>query len=284
MDYFNRTEPETFVGVALHQFNSSDPMFISPDKYLNINFSGAPEMCFDRSMNVHPFESNIPFSSASNKIPLADLEVKGVWNEDETAVDITSEITSFTNDLDLNVAYVLTADGLSDFTWTQANYFYRDDANEYSDLPFYDDFKEFCKGGKYATKSVSDLTFNDVAIASTYVDNKSTVEGFSKANVGDKMQNKHTLNYDVPSSIKVVADKKKMNIVAILTTSDGVFVNARKAKVLSHTTGMDNMEVETSRPVAVYSLDGVQQHTLNKGMNIVRMSDGKVKKVNISRR
>ena len=283
MDYYNRTEPETFVGVALHQFNSSDPMFISPDKYLNINFSGAPEMCFDRSMNVHPLDdSYVLFSSASNKNPLADLEVKGVWNENETAVDITSDITSFTNGLDLNVAYVLTADGLNDISWSQANYYYGYDASNFVDLPYYDDFKEFCKGGKYATESVSDLTFNDVAIASTYVDNKSTVEGFSKANVGDKMQNKHTLNYDVPSSLKVVADKKKMNIVAILTTSDGVFVNACKAKVLSHTTGMDNMEVETSRPVAVYSLDGVQQNSLNKGINIVRMSDGKVKKISSS--
>ena len=282
MDYYSRTEPETFVGVALHQFNSSDPMYLSYSNYLELAFSGAPEMCFDRTQFIHPLDAHLTFPLYKDTNPLADLELKGVWNEAGTAVDITSDITSFTNGLDLNVAYVLTADGLNDISWSQENYYYNYDGDDLVELPFYDDFKEFCKGGKYAKKSVSDLTFNDVAIASTYIDNKSTVKGVSLAKVGDKAQSKHSLDYNVSGLLKTVADKKNMNIIAILTTTDGAFVNARKAKVLAHTSGISGVETENTRPVAVYSLDGVQQHSLNKGINIVRMSDGKVKKISSS--
>lgn len=126
------------------------------------------------------------------------------------------------------------------------------------------------------------MTFNDVAIASTYIDNKSSVKGVSLAKVGDKAQSKHSLDYNVSGLLKTVADKKNMNIIAILTTTDGAFVNARKAKVLAHTSGISGVETENTRPVAVYSLDGVQQNSLNKGINIVRMSDGKVKKISSS--
>ena len=40
-----------------------------------------------------------------------------------------------------------------------------------------------------------------------------------------------------------------------------------------------NGDMATSQPVEIYNLQGIRQNELTKGINIVRMADGKVRKV-----
>ena len=76
-----------------------------------------------------------------------------------------------------------------------------------------------------------------------------------------------TANYDTYS-----ADKTKLqNIIAEIKT----YLN-------STPTGIDNINATSSaKAEAIFSVNGVRNAQLNKGLNIVKMSDGSVKKIMI---
>lgn len=57
-------------------------------------------------------------------------------------------------------------------------------------------------------------------------------------------------------------------------------INTIKTYLNSTPTGIDNMNANTStKAEAIFSVNGVRNAQLNKGLNIVKMSDGSVKKI-----
>ncbi|MGM9697403.1 MAG: hypothetical protein ACI3Y0_01990 [Prevotella sp.] len=281
MEAMKKLYGEKFIGIALHQFNYNDPMYLELDKYYPLGFSGAPSSMIDRATYIYPTNLNDNFEKYNSIPPLADVNVNAWWNEDGTAVEAYTDIESLTNDLNLKVAYVLVADGLTKNSakWAQSNYYSGENSSQWKDDWIYEEFKEFCSGGKYGTDAVVGLVFNDVAISTSYINYETEVPAYEGISLGEVISNHYTQKYTASSELKSVVDREKVSIVVILEDEDGNVINAAEAPVQAYSTGIHNNASENAVVERVFSIDGRETTKLGKGINIVKMSDGSVKKV-----
>ena len=168
------------------------------------------------------------------------------------------------------------ADGLtgSSAGWAQTNYY----SSAYADqtgitketLP--EDLKYLFDMG-----STFYPTFNDVAIASSYVNGSNTVSPLQMT-AGEFLNVNHTLSLPTYAKLKNAMQRDQLYVVAILLDQSGKVLNAAKAHVTdaSSVAGVHNSNaIEAVR----YTLDGRQISAPQHGINIVRMSDGTVRKV-----
>ena len=276
---------ENFIGIAFHQYNGSDPMYVA--NYYNpyfLGINGAPGCAMDRKLlGIDPYygtsESIIDdFDYCNAMLPDVDVTVSGTFNDDYTAVDITANVEYLTDGDSYTVAYVLTADGLSGTTtlWKQTNYY-----AQYSAIgdPLID---PFCDGGEYGTSSVT-LTYNDVMIGSSY--NEFGTENLAPALTGEvkagvMATGTYTVNMPTKAMLKNAINNNEVYAVALVIASDGTIANAAKAKV---TTSNGNTSIESSvanaKEIARYNVAGQMIPSPQKGLNIIRLSDGKTLKV-----
>ena len=102
-------------------------------------------------------------------------------------------------------------------------------------------------------KEASELTSNEKISTSLLSQLKEVLTSTAAANYGTYSANKNTLQ----------------NIIETIKT----YLN-------STPTGIDNININSSaKAEAIYSVNGVRNAQLNKGLNIVKMSDGSVKKI-----
>lgn len=102
-------------------------------------------------------------------------------------------------------------------------------------------------------KEASELTSNEKISTSLLNQLKEILTSTAAANYGTYSANKNTLQ----------------NIIETIKT----YLN-------STPTGIDNININSSaKAEAIYSVNGVRNAQLNKGLNIVKMSDGSVKKI-----
>ena len=289
MERLKEEKGDKFVGVAIHAYNSNDPMYFATTKYAPLGFTGAPQATIDRMYLGDPYYEIMPlFDYLNSQAAKAEVNVNAQWNADTTAVSINADVTALTKDINLEVAFVVTADSLtatdemtaSEKTkWKQSNYFASYQPSGTDEL-----LDQFCKGGIYG-KSLALLTFNDVAIASSY---KSSINQVSKlGNMSDGDTKNVEYDMDVPLSKilkKAIGDKWDQNIyiVAIVTDNNGYVVNAARKRIeINPSSGIENMVngQKDATVVARYTLDGQVINTPVKGINILKMSDGSVVKV-----
>ena len=137
------------------------------------------------------------------------------------------------------------------------------DNNEYTAAKTKSEFNDFLfispeQKEAYSTysalyKEASELTTNEKISTSLLNQLKEILTSTATANYGTYTANKTTLQ----------------NIIEEIKT----YLN-------STPTGIDNMNANTStKAEAIFSVNGVRNAQLNKGLNIVKMSDGSVKKI-----
>ena len=203
------------------------------------------------------------------------LEVSGTFDEAFTKVNATANAKPLF-DGSYQVELALVADGLtgSGSGWNQSNFFYQYSS---SDLP--EDLAQFGNGGAYGTSSVKGWIFNDVAIASSYVNKKNQIPG-QALTAGTTGAFTYTLNLPTKEALKNALQKDQIYVVAILLDSNGNVVNAAKKKVGEHDpSGISSVSTTNATESVRYTLDGRQISAPQHGLNIVKMSDGTVKKV-----
>lgn len=281
MDKLHERYGERFVGIGVHQYNSSDPMY--PTRYKNLGFEGAPQCKIDRSYLTDPYYGNgndicEDFEKEMNLPAYLSVNVSATFNEDRTAVDITATVKC---ESDLNggsIGFVLTADSLTgtERAWKQANYYYQYNASQ---LP--DDLKQFGKDGVNGGSSFF-WDFNDVAIGTYYEGGKYEM---SLGNIGNHESKTVTATVTMPTKAALLAALRYDLITANVFVLDGngVVANAAKTKVVD-LTNIQEVGVKSSgdlREVARYTLDGRMITTPQKGINIVRLSDGSTIKINV---
>lgn len=288
MEMMKEKYPETFIGVAYHQYNTSDPMYVGRD-YPNF-CQGAPQCTMDRKGGpIDPFFGSGQydyitgdFDAANAILPFADVSVSGAFTSDGNAVDAEATVEYLSNTGDYSVVFVLTADKLTgtDQSWKQANnYAGFTVAEAYAEgTPLAD----FCKGGKYGS-TYAELVFNDVLIASSYKSGVNQTAGLNgEVAAGNKAQASYQMA--LPTSRKKLMDalnRDEVYVVALVTDNvTGEIVNAARSKVSESTgiTGVDGDSADATE-VARYTIDGRQISTPVKGINIVKMSDGRIMKV-----
>lgn len=299
-----KKEQSNFIGIALHLYNTNDPMYLATyyrtDK---LGLLGAPSCALDRNLvGLDPYYGTGRYITEDFKycnaiLPDVVVDVTGGFNEDSTMVNVKSDIEYLMDGSKYSVAYVLTADSLKGTTtsWRQANYYA--DATA-ADVDYDPMLTPFCSGGENGTSYVY-LTFNDVMIGSSYSamtfnrftgaitgggENKAdALTGGEKA--GDKETNSYVLSMPTKSTLKAAVRKDEVYVVALVIAEDGTIANAARAKVMSYddytAAGIGSVkdDVAPATEVARYTLNGVKLTAPQKGVNIVKMSNGEVRKV-----
>jgi len=273
--------------MAVH---SDDPMAIDAYAYVIEDYvSGFPSMFIDRSTSVDPYYGSldIPYgvkydvAAALEEPSPVGIEVKAEWaSDDKTKVDITSSATLYYDEEDpaLGIGYAIVADEITGKgrSWAQANA-YNGSGDDYADDP---DLLKLCDMGDY----IMNMTYNHVVVAAYGIDYglEGSIEGPMKA----KVPVKHNYTVDLTDTFvgssttaaELVSDKT-VKVVAILFSQEtGEVLNAAET-ILQLGTGVSGVREASVAQTARYNLAGQQLTAPQKGVNIIRLSNGKTVKV-----
>lgn len=271
---------DRFVGIGIHQYNASDPMY--PTRYKNLGFNSAPSCLVNRTLFTDPYDGTggdicDDFEAAMEEGAFASVVVTGTYNEDKTSVDATATITAQDNLEGLQLTFVLIADSLTgtSSSWKQQNYY-----ASYSASQFAEDLAQFCAGGEFGQTSFFWL-FNDVAIG-TYYDSGQYEMGIGNLAQGQSVTVDYTLDMPTKKILRDAIDYDDVAVIAMLLDSQGRVMNAGKYYMSGvDPTGIENVANDTTsvREVARYTIDGRRIMTPQSGLNIVKLSNGRSYKI-----
>ena len=283
MDKLRDTFGDRFVGIGLHQYNSSDAMFIAKNAYASLSFSGAPSCRMNRNDEIDPYygvgaDICDDFRTEMAIPALAGVTVSGMWNEEKTEVEAKATVSPLF-DSSFSLEFVLVGDGLTGTgsAWTQSNYYYQYSS---SDLP--DDLSIFASDGKYGSSSITGWKFNDVALSSSYTGGQNQVSALESLQAGTPVDIDYTLKLPTKTALLNAIKKDKVYVVALVVNPDGTIANAAKAKVEDYDPTAISTAAATMQQLTVagsYSLTGRRLTAPQKGLNIVRTADGKTRKI-----
>ena len=289
MEKLRETYPDRCVGIALHQYNSTDAMFLPYSNYADLSFSGAPSCLINRLGETDPYYGDTSEDFGISRIIdymfdlVAETQVKvsAQWNQDATKVEAKAAIDGIIVGAEYNVEFVLIGDDLTGTTsgWNQSNNFYQYTETQVGSK----DLAPFCKGGKYGQSSVKGLHFNDVALSSSYSNWTNEVSPITIESKDRTVEVDYELSLPTSQTLLNALQKDQVYVAAIVI--DPLFncvVNVTKTHVTDYTDPSGVVSIQTSSAVSVqsrYALDGRQLSTPQKGLNIVHMSDGSVRKV-----
>jgi hypothetical protein len=275
---------ENFVGIAIHQYNDTDPMYCQ--NYAKINFGGAPTCKIDRNETIDPFYGSeedicVDFKEALARIATVGISVTGKLNADNTAVTATATIEPLVSGT-YEIAYVLIGDGLTGTAsvWKQMNSYYQYVAANVDNDPY---LSLFCKGGKYSSTKVT-LVYDDVMLVSSYNLENANEAKIDPLQEGKVVTNTYTLTLPTKPVLKEAIEKAgydKLAVIAMIIRNDGKIENAAKFYLSNDPTGVEGISENKSelKEVARYTIDGRRISTPQRGLNIVKMSDGSTVKV-----
>lgn len=289
MDYLKKNYGDLFIGVGIHQYNSTDAMYNK--NYASLGFQGAPSCIIDRKEIMDPFygtSRSTPagiaqdFERYNAEIAPVDVALTAHWEEgaDFTSTKIVVELEASVTALapgDYQIAFVLTADGLTGTTsaWKQSNYYYGYDGKSNPGL------EEICSGGTYGKSSFS-YNFDDVLIASSYSGTTNKADVFDKFEANETKTSTYSLSLPTKTALLKALKNTLDNIygIAIVTDAEGHVANAVRVRVVNlDGSSINKVQDEVAAtPAARYTIDGKQAAQGQKGFSVVRMSDGSVRK------
>ena len=273
---------DRFVGIALHQYSSqsSDAMYIAHNAYAPLSFDGAPSARMNRGAEIDPYYGSgndvlDDFRSEMAIPATARVDVSGTYDVTTTHVDASVTVKSQV-DANYKLEFVLVADGLTGTGtgWNQSNYYY-----QYSAVQLPTDLRPYANGGTYGKSTITGYIFNDVAIASSYVSGSNKVSPLTMT-----ANEPQTVNYTLPlPTYQKLLDALKLDevyVVALLIDDSGAIVNADKQKVSEGgSSAINTLTATGSQTTRHYSIDGRQLTQPQRGLNIIKMADGKTFKV-----
>lgn len=282
MDNLRNTFGDRFVGIGIHQYNSSDAMYITPSSYANISFSGAPSCRINRGDEIDPYYGSVSdirddFAAAMAVPALAKINVSGTIDEELKKVNAKAQVEALLDNSEYTLEFIVIGDGLkgSGSSWNQANYY-----TQYSASQLPEDLAIFGTGGKYGTSTITGWSFNDVALVSSYVSGSNKAPKLGVLSAGEQKEAEYTLTMPTKTSLKTAVKDAELYIVAMLVDKQKHIVNAAKAAItVADPSGIENVNVAESEQTAHYTLDGRRVQTMQKGINIIRMANGKTIKM-----
>lgn len=254
---------------------------ISSDEYSPVsgNVTGFPSAHLDRKyFAIDPyygsgdaeFGINDDIKKAKDVISVADVSAD-ISSEGEI-IDATANVRFLYNDDDshYSVGYVLVEDGMQNVGWSQSNY--------YADLKGegIEDNEPLFEPWVNGENNVTGVIYDDVAIAAQGIEKG--VEGSIPSSITNGETYVSTATFDI-SKYPLIQKPDNLRVIVILfDTKTGIVENSATARLNVETSvmGVDTEEVvETAR----YAVDGCMISAPQKGINIVKYSDGSTKKV-----
>ncbi len=238
---------DKFIGIALHQFQATDPMYLT--NYASFGFPDAPNCMLDRMEMMDPYlgkydiNGNIyPYYGIKEEVeahlqmvPKVDISVKGIWTSaSRSQVKATADVEFLGSTGKYSVVYVLVADSVSSTSssWQQKNALYEytiDELGIHADDPLV----EYFKGGKYGKQYIS-IKYNDVAISSSYGGTGNLAAALPETfTAGDHASNEYALGMPTKTLLKNAINKDYVYVVALVIDENGYVANAARAKVLT---------------------------------------------------
>ena len=268
------------VQIAVHSGNGSksDPMTISAySDVIRDYVDGYPSSITNRHWIADP-----SFSSLKNVMSVvfketvpASIELSAEWKTAEQKAVIFNTKTKFGYSEDntkFGIAFVLTEDGLTGTTssWAQTNYY-----SGMSTSQAGTDMAWWCGQGS----SVTGVEYNHVAVAGWNLRTGGT--NSVSATIDATEEQEYTYTGTIPStSLSLIQDKTRLKAIALLIDrTNGIILNAAQTTIAEDATGIGAVSSQSEVPAAIYSLDGRKLPSAEKGINIIRMTDGTVKKI-----
>lgn len=276
---------DRFIGIAIHQYSnqSSDAMYLAPSKYANHGLNGAPSCRLNRGEAMDPYygsgEDVLYDMQQALAVPaLAEVSVSGVVDTNKTKIDAKATLTPLIAG-NYTLEFVAVADGLTGTGagWQQTNYYSTQYASQTgitkSSLP--EDLQYL-----FDLRSTFTGTFNDVAIASSYVSSKNQVEKLTLT-ANEEQEVSYTITMPTYTKLKNALKDDQIYVVALLVDAQGKIVQAAKQQVsIADPTGIEDVKsMADAQPTDVYTLDGRKSSNAQRGLQIVRLSDGRTVKV-----
>lgn len=277
--------PDDAVLIAIHSGSSSgtDPMQVSTFNNLSKSVGGFPSANVNRYRSCDPYmgESNenwglgAVIESENSKMVEAAVELH------QPEMDRSTGIINFTTDVTFQInrknapyliSYVLVGDGLKGTgdDWLQVNAYAAYYRGSFTDDPYMNEVTNIWD--VYA-----EVEYNHVALAGLGVD--AGVVNSLKNVVEEGQVQTHSAKFTTKTS-RLVPLAKNLRVVAMLyDKSAKKFVNADEKEVIVVDAVTDLPSTSGDRVAARYSLDGKVLAAPTRGINIVRMADGTVRKV-----
>ena len=282
MEKLRSTYGDRFIGIGIHQFNNTDAMYLA--QYPDLKWSGAPSCRINRGAEIDPYYGSgddicDDFIAEMNQPAFVDVDVCGTMDEAMTEVAAKAYINSIYDADGYALELALVADGLSGSTsaWWQSNYY---SSQPTSQVP--EDLRVFCSGGKYGSNSVKGFVFNDVAIGTSYYNGVNQVEALGALTAGETREVSYTLSMPTKATLRTALKKSTASVYVValvVEKSTGRIVNAAK-RLVGEDINAGVKAVQTNTGVTTnYSLNGTKLTAPQRGINIVRMADGTVRKV-----
>ena len=272
---------DRFVGIGLHQYNTSDAMYIATNAYAKLTFGGAPSCRIDRKSEVDPYygSNNDILDDFSEEMAIpafAKVSVSGTVDEALTQVNAKAEVEALLDDSKYTLEFVVIGDGLkgTGSAWNQANYY-----TQYASSQLPADLAIFGNGGKYGKSTITGWEFNDVALCSSYVNSVNEAPALGTLLGGEKKEVEYTLTLPTKSTLKNALKKDQLYIIVLVVDRDKTIANAAKAKIqVADPTGIETVDTD-SEIEGFYTIDGKRLSAPVKGMNVVKMTNGVTKKI-----
>ena len=270
MKWLHETYGDKVVLIAAHagdvmQLDDYAPILNMAENY--------PSSFINRMLAVYPhpeyFKYYMPIFLEDYVVP-GGVELTANWTDDsQTTIQMNATTTFRYNDDNgaYGVAFVLVEDGLTGTgsNWAQANYLSND--QNYADMTFW-----------YNSPSkVTGLEFDHVPVGAWGI-GSGMEQSVPTSFVADQAL-PFSYNADITSK-NLIQDKSKLSVVALLIDkSNGSIINAAKTSINSNPTAINTVGNTTATEAARYTLDGRQVSAAQRGLNIIRLSDGTVRKV-----
>ena len=272
MEYLTKKHPDDFIGIAVHQ---GDKVAIGGYKTPVVGKFGLPYVWASRRAKVSGYTGEELYQQAKAIGAMMDIDVKAEWNASGNGINVQSTTTFRTNMSNANyaLAYVVVEDGMHNASWSQANSYdgLTDLLNENEEMAV------FVKGGRV----VYGLKYNHVARAFLGID--SGMEGSLPKNVVADRGIKHQAMFEGVGRNWTPQNKKNLRVVVMaLDNSTNSIVNGAHCPIKPYnTTGVATTKNTDQRmEVARFNLNGQRLSAPERGINIVKYSDGTVEKKN----
>ena len=273
------TYGEKAVLIAIHCGDVMETGDFSP---LSQKVSGYPSAIVDsHDGDFYPSTSDVKSKISQqikNKIAAASIQVAAEWTSSTRKfINITTKTRFVYSDDEANygIAYVLTEDGMhgTGSGWAQAN-----------NLSGNSDYAQSNPFWYKSPSKVTNVNYNHVGVAAW--DIEKGVDNSVPTSVVAGEEQEYTYKANI-SNKSLIQDKSKLKVIVLLIDRDnGSVVNAAQTAIEDYTTGIADIDVEESSMSSqsegqggIYDLNGRRVSAPQRGINIIRMPDGTVRKV-----
>ena len=261
---------------ALIAIHCGDVMECSDFSALNGRVSGYPSAVIDLIQgDFYPTTGGVKDKinqQIQNKIAAASIKVSAEWTTAaKRYINITTKTKFAYSDDNANYAigYALTEDGMhgTGSDWAQNNNL-SGNSSYASSNPFWYN----------ASKKVSNVKFNHVGVAAWGIEKG--INGSVPTSVVAGEEQEYTYRANV-STNNLIQNKSNLKVIVMLIDrSTGNIVNAAQTTIDDYnTTAMGGVISDNIHEAERFTLDGQKASVPQRGINIIRMSDGTVRKV-----